>query len=103
MIMQARLARRFLYAMLSAALVPAMAQTGPNAPTEAPASGAIIVPPTTGDGEAIRKKAPSPNTVDPGMVTPPPKAADARPESGNALPAPAPAPAPKRGPDGKAR
>lgn len=98
MIMQARIARRIVYAILSAALAPAMAQTGPNAPTEAPASGAIIVPPTTGDGEAIRKKAPSPNTVDPGMVTPPPRAGDARPESGNAIPAPA----PKRGPDGKA-
>jgi hypothetical protein len=51
-------------------LTNAQAQTGPNAPKEPVDSGAIVVPPKTGDSEAV-EKAPSPKAVDPGMVAPP--------------------------------
>jgi hypothetical protein len=50
----------------------AVAQTGPNAPREPAASGAIVIPPTTGDSEAMQKAPPT--VVDPRMAAPPPAA-----------------------------
>ena len=76
----------FSLTLLAGFLTSALAQTGPNAPTEPPAAGAIIVPPGTGDGEAIQKKTP-PIAVDPGMVTPPPVSKEPRPDPKN-IPAP---------------
>jgi len=72
----------FSLTLLAGVLTSSLAQTGPSAPTEPPASGAIIVPPTTGDGEAIQKKTP-PITVDPGMVAPPPVSKESRPNPKN--------------------
>jgi hypothetical protein len=67
------------------------AQTGPNAPREPAASGAIVVPPPTGDGEMMQKAPPA--AVDPQMPTPPPAAGkDARPDTTRPEPMPAPLP-----------
>ena len=73
-------ARLFLLTLLAGPLTSPLAQTGPNAPTEPPASGAIIIPPDTGDGEAIQKKTPPPIAVDPGIVTPPPISKELKPD-----------------------
>jgi hypothetical protein len=55
----------------------ALAQTGPNAPKEPVDAGAIVVPPKTGDAEAV-EKVPPPAAVDPGMVAPPRPGKDAK-------------------------
>ena len=93
---QATVAKLFLLTLVGGLLISAQAQTGPNAPTEPPASGAIIVPPGTGEGEAIQKKAPPPVTVDPGMVTPPPAGKETKPNPQSAPVSPVPPPREKK-------
>jgi hypothetical protein len=73
----------------------AVAQTGPNAPREPAASGAIVVPPGTGDSETMQKAPPA--VVDPRMATPPPAAGkDALPDTTRPQPIPGPMPGEKK-------
>jgi hypothetical protein len=70
MAMQEWSRRLTILACLGLSCTAALAQTGPNAPKEPVDSGAIVVPPKTGDAEAVQR-APAPAAVDPGMVAPP--------------------------------
>jgi hypothetical protein len=70
----------------------AVAQPGPATPREPAASGAIVVPPGTGDSETMQKAPPA--VVDPRMTTPPPAVGkDAQPDTTRPKPAPDPSPA----------
>lgn len=84
-----------LIGMSCGVLELAVAQTGPNSPREPAASGAIVIPPDTGDSEAIRKAPPA--VVDPQMITPPPPAGtDSRPDITRPQPKPQPMPDDKK-------
>lgn len=61
-----------LWVTAALSLSQVQAQTGSrNAPKEPADAGAIVVPPSVGDRQAI-EKAPAPAAVDPGMVERPP-------------------------------